>query len=143
MIARNRIYFSLLFMAAAFTACNPSKSSESKESPESRNPGMIWIAGGNFTMGTDDPTAYPHEQPAHPVKVKGFWMDATEVTNAQYKEFVDATGWVTLAEQAPTWEELQQQLPAGTPRPPDSVLVAGALVFTPPKEPVTLNDYSQ
>jgi formylglycine-generating enzyme len=105
--------------------------------------GMRWIPGGEFTMGSDGAEAYPHERPAHVVHVNGFWMDETEVTNAQYREFVDATRYITVAERKPKWEELQKQLPAGTPRPPDSVLVPGSLVFTPPHNPVRLNDYSQ
>src|SRR5690606_4124409 len=52
--------------------------------------GMVWIAGGEFVMGTDEEEAYPAEKPAVKRQVKGFWMDQTEVTNQQYKEFVDA-----------------------------------------------------
>lgn len=105
--------------------------------------GMVWIPGGEFTMGTDDPQAYDHERPAHQVKVDGFWMDETEVTNKQFKAFTDATGYVTVAERKPDWEEIKKQLPAGTPKPADSLLVAGSLKFTPPDEAVLLNDYSQ
>lgn len=104
--------------------------------------GMVWIPGGVFTMGSDDQNSYEHERPAHQVHVDGFWMDVTEVTNKQYKKFVDATGYLTVAERKPDWEELKAQLPPGTPKPDDSVLVAGSLVFTPPNEPVMLNDYS-
>ena len=56
-------------------------------------------------------------------------MDATEVTNAQFKKFVEATGYITMAEKAPDWEELKKQLPAGTIKPHDSLLVAASLVF--------------
>lgn len=104
---------------------------------------MVWIPGGTFLMGSNDPRAYPHEQPAHTVKVDGFWIDKTEVTNADYKKFVDATGYITVAERTPLWEELKQQLRPGTPKPPDSLLVPGSLVFVPPVAPVNLNDYSQ
>src|SRR5690606_19631951 len=72
-----------------------------------------------------------------------FWMDETEVTNRQFKAFTDATGYVTVAERKPEWSELQKQLPPGTPKPHDSVLVAGSLVFLPPDYAVSLNDYSQ
>jgi formylglycine-generating enzyme required for sulfatase activity len=65
-------------------------------------------------------------------------MDATEVTNAQFRAFVEASGWVTTAERAPVWEELAQQLPPGTPKPDPSVLVAGSLVFVPSPTPVGL-----
>jgi len=144
MVIYNRTYRAVWLLLLVVFACacgTPGTKNESAESTE--HPGMVWIPGGKFTMGTDAQNAYEHERPAHPVKVKGFWMDITEVTNAQYKEFTDATGYVTIAEKAPRWEELKTQLPEGTPRPPDSVLVAGALVFDPPKDVVTLNDYSQ
>lgn len=68
---------------------------------ESNSPenGMVWIPGGEFTMGTNDLEAYDTEKPAHYVKVDGFWMDATEVTNRDFKKFVDATGYITVAEE--------------------------------------------
>ncbi len=81
--------------------------------------GMIWIPGGEFTMGTDAPEARKDERPAHRVKVDGFWIDATPVTNRQFKEFVDATGYVTTAEKPPTLEEIMAQVPPGT-KPPAS-----------------------
>ncbi|MBA3649016.1 MAG: formylglycine-generating enzyme family protein [Chitinophagales bacterium] len=106
--------------------------------------GMVWIPGGDFTMGTnDDPQARDDEKPAHKVRVDGFWMDATEVTNAQFSAFVKATGYVTTAEKAPDWEELKKQVPPGTAKPPDSVLVASSLVFSPPDHKVSLNDPGQ
>src|SRR5690606_9797941 len=105
--------------------------------------GMVWISGGEFIMGTDERNAYGHERPAHNVRVDGFWMDVTEVTNRAYKEFVDATGYVTVAERKPDWNELKKQLPPGTPKPPDSVLVPGSLTFHAPGTRVSLNDYSQ
>ena len=78
-------------------------------------------------MGSDDPFAYPHERPAHPVQVDGFWLDETEVTNRAFKKFVEATGYRTVAERKPDWETLKLQVPEGTPRPADSLLVAGSL----------------
>lgn len=105
--------------------------------------GMVWIEGGEFTMGSSTNEGRPDEYPRHTVKVDGFWMDATEVTNAQFKAFVDATGYVTTAEKAPDWEELKKQLPAGTPKPHDSLLVAASLVFTPTSHPVPLYDAAQ
>ena len=103
-------------------------------------PGMAWIPGGEFTMGTDDPEAAPAEQPAHRVRVDGFWMDVTEVTNAQFRRFVEATGYVTTAERPVDWEQLRKELPPGTPKPPDDRLVPGSLVFSPPGRPVSLDD---
>jgi formylglycine-generating enzyme required for sulfatase activity len=101
---------------------------------------MKWVPGGDFSMGTDDERSMPNERPAHPVRVKGFWMDDHPVTNDEFAAFVKATGYVTTAEKAPEWEEIRKQLPPGTPKPPDSQLVAGSLVFTPPDHPVPLND---
>lgn len=101
---------------------------------------MVWIPGGEFIMGSDDPLARPDEQPRHRVRVDGFWMDATPVTNAQYAAFVEATGYRTVAERPIDWEEIRTQLPPGTPKPDDSVLQPGSLVFTPPSEPVGTQD---
>lgn len=109
----------------------------------SRPPGMVWIKGGEFTMGTDSELGWPDEKPSHRVRVDGFWMDETEVTNAQFRRFVDATGYVTTAEKAPTAEEILSQSPPGTPPPPPELLVPGSLVFTPPAGPVKLDDYAQ
>jgi sulfatase modifying factor 1 len=108
---------------------------------------MVWIPGGEFSMGSPggatDPLARPDESPVHRVRVDGFWMDATEVTNAQYKAFVDATGYVTVAERKVDWEELKKQVPPGTPKPPEEMLLPGSLVFTPPSKPVDLRGYDQ
>ena len=105
--------------------------------------GMVWIKTGTFMMGGDNAQALADEYPKHKVSVDGFWMDTTEVTNAQFAKFVKATGYVTTAEQKPDWEVLKKQLPAGTPKPDDSLLVASSLVFNPPKHPISLDDYSQ
>ncbi len=104
---------------------------------------MKWIAGGEFLLGASDEEGRPDEYPQHRVKIDGFWMDETEVTNAQFKKFVDATGYSTTAEKTVSWEELKKGLPAGTPNPADSLLLASSLVFTPPSAPVPLNDPSQ
>jgi sulfatase modifying factor 1 len=105
-------------------------------------PGMVWIPGGEFTMGTDEAEAYRVERPAHRVAVTGFWMDEHEVTNAEFRTFVEATGYVTTAERKPEWEELKKQLPPGTPKPDEAMLVPRSLVFTPPAHPVSLQDAS-
>jgi formylglycine-generating enzyme len=108
----------------------------------SRN-GMVWVNGGTYKMGAGPGEGFAEEYPQHTVTVNGFWMDAHEVTNAEFAAFVKATGYITTAERKPDWAIMQQQLPPGTPRPPDSVMKAGALVFTPPQQPVPLNDASQ
>lgn len=105
--------------------------------------GMIFISGGAFTMGAADAEGRSDEYPQHKVKLDGFWMDATEVTNAQFSKFVEATGYVTTAEKAPDWDEMKKQLPPGTPKPDDSLLVAASLVFALPSHTVSLIDPSQ
>ncbi len=105
--------------------------------------GMVWIPDGEYAMGSSDNEGRPDEYPVHQVKVKSFWIDAHEVTNAQFLKFVEATGYITTAERPPDWEDMKKQLPAGTPRPADSLLVAAALVFTPPDHPVPLNNAAQ
>jgi formylglycine-generating enzyme required for sulfatase activity len=89
-----------------------------------------------------DPYAREDESPRHRVAVNAFWMDETEVTNAQFRKFVDATKYVTTAERKPDWEELKKQLPEGTPKPPDEALVAGSIVFQQPSGPVPLDNPS-
>ncbi|WP_139367029.1 formylglycine-generating enzyme family protein [Sediminibacterium ginsengisoli] len=104
---------------------------------------MVRIEGGTFDMGSSDKEGRDDEYPAHAVTVTGFWMDRTEVTNAQFKAFVDATGYITTAEITPDWETLKKELPPGTPKPPDEQLVAASLVFTPTAGAVPLNDPSR
>jgi formylglycine-generating enzyme len=105
--------------------------------------GMVWIPGGEFSMGSEgksngksccspDTVA---DAPVHRVYVDGFWMDATDVTNAEFEKFVKATGYVTIAERAPTKEEF--------PTAPPENLVAGSVVFTPTPGPVPLNNHFQ
>jgi formylglycine-generating enzyme required for sulfatase activity len=105
--------------------------------------GMVWIPGGEFSMGSDLageshcslPGVTRDAQPVHRVRVDGFWMDRTEVTNAQFAAFVQATGYRTIAETAPTKEEF--------PDAPLANLVAGSLVFTPTPGPVALDNWLQ
>ena len=104
--------------------------------------GMVWIPGGEFVMGSESAGSFANEGPAHPVRVDGFFMDATPVTNAQFRKFVEATGYVTTAERPVDWEELKKQVPPGTPKPPEEKLRPGSLVFTPPKGAVDLRDLS-
>ncbi len=105
--------------------------------------GMVFIKGGAFMMGGDNSQASEDEYPKHKVHVDDFWMDATEVTNAQFAKFVEATHYITTAEKKPDWEEMKKTLPPGTPKPPDSVMVAASLVFHQTSVPVDLHDYSQ
>ncbi len=105
--------------------------------------GMVLIPGGTFEMGGDNDQASEDELPKHKITVAPFYMDATEVTNAQFQQFVEATGYVTTAEKKPDWVELKKTLPPGTPKPADSLLQAASLVFKFSSGPVDLNDYSQ
>jgi formylglycine-generating enzyme len=94
--------------------------------------GMVWIPGGEFWMGSDFPM-FRDARPVHLVHVDGFFMDKTEVRNEQFERFVKATGYVTVAERAPTLEEF--------PGAPPENLVAGSVVFVPTSAPVPLNDH--
>src|SRR5262245_36124942 len=104
---------------------------------------MVWWPGGEFLMGSDHELAQANERPAHRVKVGAFWMDRHHVDNAQFRRFVAATGYVTTAERKPNWETLKVQVPPGTPRPAESAMVPGAMVFVGTERPVPLDDYSQ
>ncbi|MFS4467953.1 formylglycine-generating enzyme family protein [Maribacter sp. 2210JD10-5] len=115
---------------------------DSIQTPE----GMVWISGGEFIQGavTQDEMAMDHEKPGIKVAVNGFFMDATEVTNAQFSAFVEETGYVTVAERPIDWEEIKKQLPEGAQKPHDSILQPGALTFKKAKEALpNLYDFSQ
>ena len=94
--------------------------------------GMRLVPGGTFRMGSD--RHYPEEAPVHRVKVDGFWMDSTPVTNRRFREFVEATGYVTFAEIAPDPKDYPGALP--------HMLKAGSLVFVSPDQPVDLAHFA-
>lgn len=96
-------------------------------------PGMVWVPGGEFLMGSED--FEPEEEPVHRVRVHGFWMDACAVTNEEYARFVGETGYLTVAERPLD--------PADFPGAPAENLVPGSLVFTPTPGPVDLRHISQ
>ena len=162
--------FSLLVLSFCFVGCQgkknpPSKNSAAAEAlkkidvtPADTNvikekpgdvaipSGMVWIPGGVIEQGAvpQDKMAMDHEKPAHKVAVDGFFMDETEVTNAEYRKFVDETGYKTVAEREIDWEEMKKQLPEGTPKPPDSIMQPGSLTFRKAESPVpNLYDFSQ
>jgi formylglycine-generating enzyme len=103
--------------------------------------GMVWIPGGQFSMGAADlpdmnevgMKATLDARPIHRVYVDGFFMDKTDVTNAQFAAFIKATGYVTIAERKPR--------AADFPDAPPENLVAGSVVFTPPDHIVPLDDH--
>jgi formylglycine-generating enzyme len=95
--------------------------------------GMVLVPGGTFTMGSD--AFYPEERPVHRVTVDAFWMDRAPVTVAEFRRFVKATGYVTLAERPLD--------PADYPDADPDLLVPGSLVFHPTRGPVDLRDVAQ
>ena len=117
--------------ASVFAPTQANSASPPGPAPE----GMVWVPGGEFSMGSVDPRATLYggpdamrdARPVHRVYVDGFWMDATEVTNAQFEQFVKATGYITIAERTPTQEDF--------PTAPPENLVAGSTVFTPTPSP--------
>jgi formylglycine-generating enzyme required for sulfatase activity len=139
------------FLLQTAIAANVSANSESREfeatvvstapSPAHPPTGMVWIPGGEFSMGSADPTqeicggseTMDDARPIHRVKVDGFWMDTTEVTNEQFARFVKATGYVTIAERPLKAEDFPGADPA--------LLVPGSIVFTPPARAVPLSDF--
>jgi sulfatase modifying factor 1 len=92
---------------------------------------MIWIPGGTFMMGSNE--HYPEEAPAHAVTVSGFWIDRSQVTNAAFRRFVKATGYVTVAERVPDAAMYPGALP--------EMLVAGSVVFKQPPGRVPMNTH--
>ena len=124
--------------ATAFAPTVPNKTPPPGNAP----PGMVWIPGGEFSMGAQDPPDREHDhvgmeatqdsRPVHRVYVDGFWMDKTDVTNAEFARFVDATHYITEAERTPKAEDF--------PGAPPEDLVAGAVVFSPPDQSVPLTD---
>lgn len=105
--------------------------------------GMVFIPGGAFSMGAPNPigikdggkAAMEDCRPIHRVKLDPFYMDEHEVTNAEFAAFVKSTKYITIAEQAPTIEEFPDAKP--------EMLVAGSVVFSPPAQPVNLDNYLQ
>jgi formylglycine-generating enzyme required for sulfatase activity len=95
---------------------------------------MVWIPGGTFLRGSDN-AKMPDARPRHRVTVDGFYMDRMPVSNAEFARFVDATGYVTIAEKTPLAKDFPGALP--------EKLVAGSVVFSPPGGPVPLNDHLQ
>ena len=91
---------------------------------EGETAGMAFISGGIFKMGSE--RHQPEERFTHIVRVDSFWIDRHEVTNAQFKQFVDATGYITLAERGLD--------PKTHPDTPKDLLVPGSVVFIPPTD---------
>ncbi len=114
-----------------------------KPAPGNPPAGMAWIPGGEFSMGAQEMAgmndvgmkATIDSRPIHRTYVDGFYMDKTDVTNAEFAKFVKATGYVTVAERTPTAKDYPDAAPEN--------LVAGSVVFAPPDHAVSLDDYFQ
>ena len=108
--------------------------------------GMVWISGATFKQGAivQDKMAMEHEKPSHKVTIDGFYISTHEVTNLQFQEFVKETGYITIAERTIDWDEFKKQLPEGTPKPHDSIMLPGSLTFKKTTNSVqNLYDFSQ
>lgn len=99
---------------------------------DSQHPDIVWIPGGTFLMGSED--FYPEERPVHEVSVDGFWMDRYTVTNNQFARFVDATGYVTLAERPLNGADF--------PGAPVENLMPGSMLFHKTVGAVDLRNYA-
>ena len=121
-----------LVLLGASVACTPS-------APAAATPGMVLVADGRYTVGADAGEA-ANARPRAAVSVRGFQIDRTEVTNADFARFVAATGYRTTAEQPVNWDAMALELPPGTPRPSEEALRPGSLVFVSPAEAVPLDD---
>ena len=131
------IKYKAFFLIIFFTLSCTEKKSDNNYS------GMVLIKGDTFLMGSNDSEGHPDERPMHEVKINSFWIDITEVTNLQFKEFVDATGYITTAEMKPDWNELKKDLPPNTPKPDESLLVPASLVFKKNENITNLNNHTQ
>jgi sulfatase modifying factor 1 len=126
-LLRGCALFALIFPLSIFAADPP--------------PGMVWIPGGTFQMGSASGPA--DCRPIHAVTVDGFWMDATEVTNAEFQQFVDATGYVTVAERAASPQEFPEGVARDLVASIKEPIEPGALVFSPPPKVTSLSDFFQ
>jgi len=138
----------ITFIFFVFSCQNNSEKKEDKKSKsEIKAPkGMVWVAQKTFLQGAKDGDTYamPREKPAHQVKVDGFFIDTHEVTNNQFKDFVNATNYITIAERPIDWEEMKKNLPPNTPKPADSILQPGSLIFNKEaKNVVSMENYTQ
>src|SRR5271168_863867 len=127
-MSRHSMHAATLHAAALVVMGNPAvppKLSDSQDAPA----GMVWVPGGRFWMGTDH---LEDAQPVHQVEVKGFWIDQTDVTNEEFARFVQATGYVTVAERPLDSKEFPELAPED--------LAPGSVVFTPPAGPVSFEN---
>ena len=109
-MTKNVITLFLFSYIILLSSCNE-KGSKNTETTMTPPKGMVWVEGKTFLQGakTSDKFAMEREKPAHKVTVDGFFIDITEVTNGQFKSFVEATKYTTIAERKIDWEEMKKQ----------------------------------
>ncbi len=154
-VTKNTLSILKIFLVGAMlmifnTSCDHTTNSRKKNTVQividSIPEGMVWIPEGSFYQGAlvSDTLAMNHEKPRHLVTIDSFLIDVTEVTNAQFSKFVNETNYITLAERPVDWNEIKKQLPLNTPKPHDSLLQPGSLVFrNRPNGVANLYDFSQ
>jgi len=144
-----RIHFTLILLFLgifAIQSCKIEKGNIEVETEINTSDGMLWVESKTFLQGAKSSDRYTmqREKPAHEVTVDGFFIDITEVSNKQFKAFIDATDYITVAERAIDWEEMKKELPHGTPKPHDSILQSGSLIFNKNVNAiVNMQNYSQ
>lgn len=98
-----------VLLLSACTRLSPPKTPTPEAAGQKHDSDMVCIPGGTLYMGSDEPEAREDEGPVHRVEMDSFWIDAKEVTNREFADFVKATGYLTTAEQT-----LEDGLPAGS-----------------------------
>jgi len=128
----------LLGVLVAAVGCQPTTTTTTEEAAPEAPEGMVWIPAGTFKMGAskDDESLFRDAVPQHDVDLNGFWMDRTEVTNAQFKKFVDATGYKTIAERPLD----PRQFPGGVLPPEAKDIKPCSLVFQMPPPNAVVRD---
>ncbi len=128
--------------ALSLTACSPSDGEEADQplptsasdfapatTCKAPSSARVRIEGGTFIMGSD--VVYAEEGPERQTTVGGFWIDPHEVTNRQFAEFVEATGYKSVAEKPVD----PAQFGVPVEQIPPFMLEPGSAVFTPPERP--------
>ena len=149
----------VVLMTFVFVGCDQKKASNEYKSIKTKSnientkeeihptpDGMVWVASKTFLMGgkNGDKYSMPREKPSHKVVVDGFFIDAHEVTNKQFKKFVEETKYVTVAERQIDWDDIKKNLPPGTEKPADLNLEPGSLIFNKhAKGVVSMQNYGQ
>jgi formylglycine-generating enzyme len=121
----------ILIRECSMQTAQPAHAVQSESAFSKKTENMVWITGGTFLMGSD--RHYAEEAPTHPATVKGFWIDPQPVTNEQFGRFVEATGYVTLAERPPRAEDYPGALP--------EMLQPASVVFRKPDERVDMRNH--